>query len=248
MNVWLVSAAWRRFDVTRLVLAQRRRLCEDLAARGIEATSLIVADDENIDIAREFGAITVEAPNEPLGRKCNAGLRYAAERADWVVWVGSDDWIHPDTFAPLAPPAETGPARVIRGARVAIVELATGRLQRVTSASQYGAIPWLIESRLIRATRKDSPIRPHLPRGLDGSLIRGLRRSGIPMQLELHDPHEFRAVDFKSDQNLSTFAAASEKRGIGEPEDAWSTLREWFPADLVEHARNISGKLGEAQA
>lgn len=240
ISAWICSAAWRRFDVTRLALSQRQRLCEELAARGIQATSLVVADDENLDIARELGSVTLEAPNEPLGRKWNVALRYAAERADWVIWVGSDDWIHPDAFAPLTVPPETGPARIIRGGRVTLVDLASGQLQRVSSASKYGAIPWLIESRLIRATRKDSPIRPDLLRGLDGGLIRGLRRSPIPFELELHDPHEFRCVDFKSDQNLSSFAAASEKRGLGEPEPAWAVLAKWFPADLVDQARALS--------
>lgn len=240
ISAWICSAAWRRFDVTRLVLSQRQRLCEELAARGIQATSLIVADDENLDIAREHGAITVEAPNEPLGRKWNVALRYAAERADWVIWVGSDDWIHPDAFDPLTAPAETGPGRIIRGGRVTLVDLPTGQLQRISSASQYGAIPWLLESRLIRATRRDSPIRPDLPRGLDGALIRGLRRGGIPFELELHDPHEFRCIDFKSGQNLSTFAAMSERLAIGEPETAWPILADWFPADLVAQARTLA--------
>lgn len=240
ISAWICSAAWRRFDVTRLVLTQRQRLCEELAARGIQATSLIVADDENLDIAREFGAVTIEAPNEWLGRKCNAALRYAADRADWVVWVGSDDWIHRDAFAPLIVPPETGPAMIIRGGRLTMVDLATGQLQRMNPPSSYGAIPWLIESRLIRATRKDSPIRPDLARGLDGSLIRGLRRSPITFELVLDDPHEFRCVDFKSSLNLSPFEPAAATYGIGEPEPAWQTLADWFPADLVDQARTLS--------
>lgn len=248
ISAWICSAAWRRFDVTRLVLSQRQRLCEELAARGIQATSLVVADDENLDIARELGAVTLEAPNEPLGRKWNVALRYAAERADWVVWVGSDDWVHPDAFAPLTVPPDTGPARIIRGGRVTLVNLPTGQLQRVTSASKFGAIPWLIESRLIRATRRDSPIRADLHRGLDGGLIRGLRHAAIPFELELHDPHEFRCIDFKSGQNLSTFENGAAKRGIGEPEPAWPVLAEWFPADLVDQARELAEVHREAAA
>lgn len=244
ISACIVSAAWRRFDVTRLVLRQRERLCADLASRGIQASMLVVADDENLEIAREHGAATIEAPNEPLGRKCNAALRYAADRADWVVWVGSDDWIHPDVFDPLLD-ARDRPATIITGQRIAIVDLATGRLRRITSPSRHGAIPWLIDSRLLRVSR--GPIRPDLPRGLDGGLIRGIRLSQTPFTFERHDPHEFRCVDFKSDVSLSPFNPLAANLGIGEPEHAWETLATWFPADLVDQARELVEKQEESR-
>ena len=85
--------------MTRLALAQRRWLCDELAARGLDANCVIVADDENLDIAREYGFDTVEVDNRGLGRRFNAGYRHAADQgADYLVHVGSDDWVHPDLF------------------------------------------------------------------------------------------------------------------------------------------------------
>ena len=75
MNLWLVSPAWRRFDVTRLALAERRWLCDELATRGITANSVIVADDENLDIAREYDFHTITMDNSDLGLRFNAGYK-----------------------------------------------------------------------------------------------------------------------------------------------------------------------------
>lgn len=238
ISACILSAAWRRFDVTRLVLQQRQALCAELAARGVQATSLIVADDENIDIAREYGALTLEHPNDPLGAKANAGLQHAASLADWVVWIGSDDWIHPDAFDPLLAEAPDGPGRIIAGQRLSMVDTTTGEIQRIRTPSQYGAIPWFLESRLLQARQavRRGPIRPEIPRGLDGSLVQGLRRSLTPFRHETHDMHEFRCVDFKTPENLSAYEGVKNVLADGAPEPAAPVLRQWFPPDLVDQA------------
>lgn len=240
-SVCIFSAAWRRFDVTRLVLKQRQRLCVELAAGGVDATNLIAADDENREIAAEYGCATLETPNEPLGRKCSKGLRHAADLADWVCWVGSDDWIHPDVFEPLLD--RHGELVVVTGRRLAVVDLATGVLQIISSPSKYGAIPWLIDSRLLRTNRP--AIRPDLPRGLDGALIRGIRLARKPFAVVEHDPHPFRCIDFKSDLNLSPFHGLVENLALGRPADAWDALSAWFPTDLVDDARTLSQGVAE---
>jgi glycosyltransferase involved in cell wall biosynthesis len=239
VSVCILSAAYRRLAVTRLVLEQRQRLCGELAGRGVEARMLIVADDENLDLAREYGAETVEYPNRPLGRKCNVGLHRAAELGDYVVWVGSDDWIHPDVFQPLLDRSQGAPPVIVSGSRLALVDLRTGRLQRVASPSKYGAIPWLIDRRLF-TTRTVVPIKPELSRGLDGALIRGLRQAHVRFEWRFHDPHDFRCVDFKSDENITPFKALAKHLGTGPEESAWPALADWFPADLVEQARELA--------
>lgn len=241
ISACIASAAWRRLDTTRLVLAQRQRLCAELAARGIAATMLVAADDENLEIAAEHGAETLELPNAPLGRKCNQMLLRAAEIADWVVWVGSDDWIHPSAFDPLD--GRDRPISIIHGQRLVIVDLATGELRRVSAPSTYGAIPWLIDSRMVRGKSR-GPIREDLGHGLDGALIRGLRRTRIPLVFEEHDPHEFRCVDFKSTDNLSSFHGLAANKGYAEPGTAWDELAGWFPDDLIAQARALSTDAG----
>lgn len=244
ISVWIVSPAHGRFAVTRLVLEQRRRLCRDLAVRGIDARMLITASDENLDLAREYGAVAVETPNRPLGRKCNIGLERAArEGADWIVWVGSDDWIHPDVFDPL-PYQREGRERILIGQRVAIVDLATGMLMRCLSPSKYGAIPWIVPRGMLEPSRF-RPVRPDLARGLDGALIRGIRLSRAPLDWHCLDPHDLRCVDFKSGVNITPFERL-EGHATGPLEPAWSALVERYPADLVERARRIHLDFQEA--
>ena len=245
--VWLVSPAWRRYEVTRMVLAQRQHLITELVARGLDAHSLIVADDENLDIAREYGSQTVEAPNNALGRKWNTGLRHACEHgADYVVWVGSDDWVHPDAFDPLIgrPLPESGEMpSIMCGHRIATVDMQRGVLRRCNSPSRFGAIPWIIHRSLLERARF-APIFPNQSRGLDGTLVRGLRRHGVKEGWEHHDTHALRCVDFKSRVNLNGYELLS-KLGIAPEESPWPALAEHYPQELVDMARRTHLQLRE---
>lgn len=225
-----------------MVLAQRRRLIGELAGRGIDAVSIIVAEDGNLDVAAEYGCQTVETENLPLGRKCNVGLRAAAPQAEFVVWIGSDDWIHADVFDPLLEKRSQVP-RVITGRSMAIVDLRFGRLQQITSPSKFGAIPWLLDSRLLRSKRTDY-VRPDLNRGLDGALMRGLRvtarHRGEPF---FHDPHAFRCVDFKTKENVTPYRGLAKHLATVPQERAWRALEGWYPQDLIELAQATAAGL-----
>jgi glycosyltransferase involved in cell wall biosynthesis len=237
-SVCIVSPAHGRSEITRLVLAQRRRLAEDLANKGFDVRLLIAADDENVEIAEEFGCDVVRVLNNPLGRKANVALAAAAATgAGWIVWVGSDDWIHPDAFDPLH--VEYERPVIVRGKRLSIVDTSAGMLQQISSPSAYGAIPWLIDARLFHVT-EINPIRSDRSRGLDGALARGLQRHRIPFEFVTHDPHPFRCVDFKTAANLWPFEFAAGAHALDEPEPAWTALANWFPADLVNQARRLS--------
>jgi hypothetical protein len=235
-SVAFVSPAHGRLAVTALVLAQRRRLIRELAGRGIDAVSIIVACDDNLKVAAEYGCQTVESPNLPLGEKCNVGLRAAAPQAEFVVWIGADDWIHPDVFDPLLGKPSQRP-RIIAGRSMAILNLRTARLQQICSPSKYGAIPWLLDSRLLRSSRTDF-VRPDLNRGLDGALMRGLRlTSRLRHGPEFHDPHAFRCVDFKTRENVTPYRGLAKHLGTVPEQNAWRALEGWYDADLVDLAR-----------
>lgn len=232
--VWLVSPAWQRFAVTRIVLAQRAHLAGELAARGIDCHSVLIADDENLEIAREYGCETIEMDNDGLGRRFNAGFQFAAERgADYLVHIGSDDWIHPDVFSPLLAPLTPRP--ILTGTRMAFVDLATGRLKRSTMGPPHGVIPWIIPRELLEPC-DFAPIRPMGMRGMDGDLVRGLRKARVKASWVFDDPHDLARIDFKSDTNINSYDRVP---GNGRS-DAWAALAEHYPADLVEMARSTS--------
>lgn len=250
MRLVFVQAAWRRYEVTRLALAQRAHLCGVLAERGIHATAVVVADDENLDIASEFGFETVEQTNAQLGRKFNDGYEFACRQmdADYVVHIGSDDWVHPDVFdrLPLAhpePPQVTpenpvvtwsDAPEVVAGTEIALVDLVCGTLRHCRYERRQGVIPWVLP----RAALEPSgfrPVRDDQRIGIDFALVAGL---GIRPQWVFHDPHPLARVDFKSDLNLNLYEAVAGVLGVGEDvSDPWPLLADIYPSELVGLAR-----------
>jgi hypothetical protein len=262
LRLALVTPAWRRFDVTRVALAQRAHLSGVLAGQGIEVSVLVVADDENLDVAAEFGFNMLERPNDRLGCKWNDGIEHACTvlEADLVTVVGSDDWIHPDLFdllpSEVAPPPQLTAERpfvmwsddvpeAVTGREIALVDLASGRLRRCRGKGPYGVIPWVLPTAALAPSRF-RPVRDDLQRGLDGSLVAGL---GVRPEWVFHDPHDLCRVDFKSDTNLNTYEAITGAIGYGEEEtDPWGLLATRYPADLVDQARELSERMQQVAA
>jgi Glycosyl transferase family 2 len=252
VNVWLVSPAWRRYQVTRLVLEQRRHLASVLAARGITIQTVIVADDDNLDLAREYGCVALEMDNRQLAAKFNAGIRYACQKggADWICHIGSDDWVSPRFFEPLITyqqkidagerrsrlwrTGDFGQNTLVTGTLMLLVDLNTGTARRVKCNGRYGIIPWLIPRHMLVAS-DFQPIPRDRARGMDGGLIRGLGTKPI---LHWHDPGVLCRVDWKSDTNLNTYRAITNSIGYGpEEQDPFALLTEEYPVELVDLAR-----------
>jgi glycosyltransferase involved in cell wall biosynthesis len=239
VNLWFVTAAHGRYDVTRLALAQRAHLRGVLAGRGIDLRCVVVAEDANLAVAEEFGFDTLEHPNNPLGAKVNAGIEYACEQdADWVCWCGSDDWMHADLFANL-PTGERPP--IVSGRMIAIVDLEQPRLQRLTVRTNVGAPPWLIP-RWALQTSGFRPIREDKERGLDGSLVVGMENKP---EWIFRDPHDLCRVDFKSAESMSPYSMFG-SLAFGAEVDPWVALADRYPADLVEMAAETSNLLAVA--
>jgi hypothetical protein len=213
-----------------------------------------VADDENLDIAREFGFETVETPNDHLGRKFNDGLEYAGSRgADFLVLIGSDDWMHIDLFnrMPLADaeplwPTDDEPAVVwspgeseaLTGREIALVDMSRGVLRRCRSRGRSGVIPWVFPREVLE-TCGFRPLPDSQAKGIDGALLTGLHKKP---RWVFTDPHDLCRVDFKSDVNLNSYDLISRAIGYGDEELAWPLLAERYPADIVEMARAASGE------
>lgn len=248
MRIWLVAPAWKRFSVTRLALAGHRWLCDELAARGHQAHVVVVADDDNLETAAEFGFDALEWPNQPLGEKFNAAYRYAAEHdAELFVHIGSDDWCHPSVFdvldtldlakapEPVWEPGQTviwrrGPI-IVAQRSITLVDLPTGVVQRCTVLGKHGCIPWLIP-RVVLEPVAFSPVQPDQARGIDGSLVSGLT---VRPNWVYQDPAEDTCVDFKSGTNITPFHSLQSNLGYGD-ELTLDALNAKWPTHLVELA------------
>lgn len=229
--IWFVTPAYGRYDLTAICLEQRRFVVEALAAEGVPATCVVVADDENLDIARSFGFAIVERDNEWLGRKFNDGIEYAARNgAHWVVPIGSDSWIHPDFFLPLPCPGETRTARYY-------CPVEAGRMAMLRVDVDGGAGPYMLERKALARTAF-RPARDALRKGIDRSILEGIRPDGV--QWAYWDLHPLQYVGFRGRPHLTRYGGLRDRWGtdeITEPSEVWATLATAYPRDLVKRAR-----------
>lgn len=254
-SLWITSPAWGRYSVTRLALAQRRHLCDVLTSRGLDAHGVIIANDENLELAREYGFETVEMDNRWLGGRFNAGFEYAAKQgADYIVHVGADNWVHPDFFEPLLDETivievyHPGPV-VLTGRRVLIVNLHTGMGKFVQAKemdpSHFGGfIPFLIPRAVLEAC-SFAPLRPRdWDKPIDPALIGGLQLqpSWIPWE-----PNLYYCVDWKTEDSITPYRYDA-PRAVYSPEAApWSILGKYYPAELVALAEKTHRELAKPE-
>lgn len=231
-RLWFVTPAWQRFEIVEICLEQRRRVIEYLAGQGIEAHQVVIADDENLDIARSLGVHTIEMDNSLLGRRWNAGTQMAArEGAEWMVQIGSDSWIAPEYFVPLTRPRIT----LTSEAYCAVTADVLAELWVSPNNLAHSAGPYVFHRGLLAPSRfapcaEDS-------RMTDTSTIRGITRSsGRPIRWETRTVHPFQYVGFRVEPMMTRFENLWRRWGVAE-HDPWPTLAAHYPADLVERAR-----------
>jgi hypothetical protein len=223
--IWFVTPAWQRFDLTRVVLEQRRRIIDFLAQRGVEARQVVIADDHNADVAVELGFDALRRRNYTLGRRFNDGIQYAAQNgAEWIVPIGSDSFLDPAYLFPLPPEG------VLRTSRLyAVAE--SDRLGRLLVKGASGVGPYMIpRSHLPKGLRPASDVKK---KGIDGSTLKGLR-SGLLR--EFVDIHPWQYVGFRSYPQMNSYDKLYRRLGVGEDDEVAEILSEHYPAQLVERA------------
>jgi hypothetical protein len=231
ISLWFVTPAWRRLALSAVCFEQRRQTIEELARHGIEAHCVVVADDENLELARAAGFDTVERDNQWLGRRFNDGTEHACRQgAEWVVPVGSDSWVDPAYFWPLPDPD------VIRTATF-LCTVAPRALAHLEVAPDNGAGPYMIHrSRLERSGFRPAKDRINRAtdrstrKGLDGAVVWGLR-----------DLHRFQHISFRGTPHNTRYDALVRKWGVSEHRDPWPLLAQHWPPELVDTARSAIG-------
>jgi len=92
MRVVVITAVWRRHQIMRAFWAFCGHLREWWGEHEVLAAVAGSQDPEHEAMAREWGALYVDVPNNPLGRKFNAALQAARTlEPDIVLLMGSDD-------------------------------------------------------------------------------------------------------------------------------------------------------------
>lgn len=241
MSLWFVTPAWQRYAMTAVCLEQRRRAIAALAEEGVEAHQVVVADDENLDIARSIGADTVECANVDdegriiLGRRWNVGMTFAAERgAEWIVQIGSDSWIDPAYFLPFLPAkwVLTSPDYcAVQPTRMAHLRVSPHDLR-------HAAGPYVFH----RSRLEPSHFAPCDERSLftDSSTVAGIERSmHQPIDWRPRTVHPFQYVGFRVEPLMTTYHALTRRWLVREYRNPWPRLARHYPADLVASARSV---------
>lgn len=233
-RLYFVTPAFRRFELTEVCFAQWQLVAAALAGHGVELRVVVIADDENLDIARAAGFDTLERDNDWLGRRFNDGIEYAGRHgADWIAPIGSDSWISPDYLWPLPG---------IRTSRRSH-NLATVTLTRLAElyVTNVGAGPYIYHRSLLRPAGF-RPARDHISKGVDISTMEGIELGrDRPIRWEYRDVDRLQHVSFRGTPHLTKYSRLWAAFGVKEFYRPWEMLAERYPADLVERARLALG-------
>ncbi len=229
-------------------LRQLARTCAELDGLGVDATAVVVADDESLEVADDLGFATVERDNAPLGRKWNDGYQLACDPglnprpADFVIPFGSDDWIDARwVIAQLQAPGE------LRCSRLSAVVREDGRmLMRLNvryedrGGPAFGDGVRMIPRQLLQLVGY-RPAEEDRARAIDTSVWRRLCDAlGRRVTVSFTEVHPFQIVDFKT-----SGAQLNEYRGLlgfrDGPEDLepWETLSRFYPDEAVSEIRQV---------
>lgn len=232
MTLWFVTPAYRRYSLSAVCFEQRRRVIDELAKHGIDAQCVIVADDENLDLARSQGFATVEQRNDTgLGRKFNDGMEYAGRNgAEWIVPIGSDSWIDPKYFIPLPISSVARTSRnyaVVKDERIAYLNVAT-----ISGAGPYVFHRSLLERCGFRPAEDD------LPCNIDHSTLKGIVGStgqNVPWRHRVLHPAQY--VGFRGTPHITSYERLVRKWGVSENPRPWRQLAQFYGDDLVAKVR-----------
>jgi len=227
--IYFVTPAWRRPELSAVCFDQRLDVIRALAGHGIEARCVVIADDENVDLALARGFDVVQRPNDGLSDRFNDGMEFAGRAgAEWIVPIGSDSWIDPGYFVGLhASTTRTGQFYC----HVTADRLGEARVRR-----RGGAGPYVLHRSLL-APSGFRPAAPGLARRVDSSTIRGIEQGAGPLNWRPFHRHPFQYVGFRVAPYITSYQALMGAWGVREHSDPWAILARHYPADLVERAR-----------
>jgi hypothetical protein len=231
MSVWFVIPAWRRVELSAVCFEQFAGVIGTLRAAGVEAEAVVIADDENLDVARALGFATLERDNSGLGRKFNDGQEYAGNHgADWIVPIGSDSFVDPAYFLPL-PPVE-----VTRTS--GMYAMVTARRMAELKVGWIGAGPRMYHrSRLEPTGFRPAPDK--LMRTIDSHTVRAIVKSTGPLTWEWRDLHPLQYIGFRYPPYITGYGSLVRTWGVRERVNPWDRLAAVYPPDLVKRVRTL---------
>lgn len=239
-RLWFVMPVHGREQLTRICLRQLARTCEAAAHYGIDATAAVIGEGNILPFARKLGFATVNRDNTQLGRKFNDGYqlacdpRYNPDPADYVVPIGSDDWIDPVILQELPCKTEIGVFKML-----AVVNEDRTRLMRLKVPYPGGAGIRIIPRELLEPACY-RPAEEDRNGAIDGSTLKGIRQAiGRTPPMRYLDVHDLQIVDWKTrGEQLHDYRELSFYRGH-ETTEPFHVLAAVYPRRALSAVRRL---------
>lgn len=209
-KILVYLAVWKRPHITELCFAGLNRLRQH-PDFDIDVLA-VISEESMIPLCSKYKVNWVMAPNQPLGRKKNAGLAIAKNfQFDYLLEIGSDDLILNELLDSYKPFIESKvPIFGVNDA--AYIDSETGTCRRLTRVkTTYGAGRMISRELLEKVRFKLWSDNAKI--GLDNNSLFGLQKIGVKYTKVA--PMEFPGViDVKSEENIWGF-----NYFLGEPYD-----------------------------
>lgn len=245
-RLMFVVPAHGRVSLTRVCLRQLRRTCDAMRDINIEASAIVVSDDENADTARGMGFGVVRRDNEFLSRRFNDGIQLACDPrfnprpAEFVVPCGSDDWVDYRIFETLP-----GPDSIVCFRRAAFVD-ETGTALAVRTVDYEGGVGIRVYPRAMLARLGYRPADEDRKRACDTSILVNVKRTyrDRPGPFVLYGAQsDYAIVDWKSrGEQLNAFSEIANRFHGPRPSDPFETLADHYPRTSLDDMRAVYGR------
>ncbi len=232
-----VIPAYRRFELTRVCLTQLARTCDELRGYGIDATGVVIADDQNLTVASMLGFATVRRENKPLGRKFNDGIEMACAHlgADYVVPFGTDNWVDSELLSQLPEPG------TIATHRLCTLIHEDGERMQTLNVSYDGGDGIRTWPRDLLEPLRFRPAAEDRERAIDTSIRERMKLGSGKPDYVYHDLHPLQIVSFQSaDTQLNGYRELRAIFANGPEEtDHWERLAEHYPIEAINDVRDV---------
>jgi hypothetical protein len=199
----------------------------------------VIADDDNLDTARDLGFAWVKRDNRFLSRKFNDGIQLAMDRAynrrpaDYVVPCGSDDWVDPMLFLDLPV------GRVMYGFQHMSFVREDGRELTTRHILYDGGCGIRIYPRMVMQSVGYRPADEDRRRGCDTSILVNLRKAGALRRIEHRTVDPLQIVDWKSrDDQVTSYMEIAGRHRAGLNADPFNALAGRFPDEALDEMRD----------
>lgn len=235
-----------RLRLAAICLKQLRRTCDDLTAEGVQASAIVVTEASELKtlhklIGGDLGFGHVLRANDYTSERFNDGIelatspRYNPHPADYVVPIGSDDWVDHRLFRELP-----GQHTIVGFQRISVVREDGGEIKSVFVNCRGGSGIRIIPRTLLEPFGY-RPADTDRKSGCDASILINLSRHWRDkLHVEHWHRHERQIVDWKTvGRQLNTYENVVACFSGGDPvaEDPFTELAAFYPAEALEEMR-----------